>query len=1316
MGVLDTLQPIPNQAAATTTTAASQTNGQGTPGWADTMAAAYRSGKDTIAHIQDSRLSDPYEDLAENVAKAQGKDVSAYWSPYSGRGDAFTYGGVIDPGLVWKDIAARRATDPGFLPGVPATQAAFEHPILTRNGAHAQDEAAAGAGSFIPRTLGGLASAVNDPVQDALGLMGGPELPMAARAILGEVGTKLGGAALGNATAAMMQEPGTVAARANIGQQTTAGDVAGDIGGAALFGTVLHGAGMAAGHAAQVGFEHVVPQVWDSLPTALTDAWGARTTFSDPELAARFAAGVAPIDRTPDQQAALHVLDRNNAVEGANPFPDSYAAMALHKQRLGEAMADLDSGRVPGGTPGFAPVPRDPVAPAGDLTPDAIIRFVQGPLEGGSALDRSTMSDGGLSRYGISTRANPGVDVSSLTAEAAHAIAKSKYWFPELDQQSPGMQAVAFDAGYIGGEPFAQKLIAESGGDVSKALDLYREHLNAIADNNPAKDVFRKGWMNRVDKLERFIDRNGGRDATAGALGDAGAEGIDPASGEDMQGIAEAQADAGDTAAPADEGSAPQGASEAPEPAPAAPPAAAPSEAQAPLSVQVLMPGLRKAVADRSISLNRIDALAAAMGAHPDDIRSGLQQLVASGELRQRSDNGNFMRPAPGRDLSLIESIQQNGGIWDGDAGGEFKGGDFAAMGLNDWYKGGPFRSKRPIIRTPEQGHGNRGADNVLRAAIEDGYFPELRGAQDGTGPEDIDTNHLHNAIAEELAGRPRYPVGSRAAELQARGTGRTGNAGIGDKAGETTPGTTPEPAAANVPRQQQILRAGGDVLELAEKMGIAVRDIDPGFLDHAAALMLDHGLTPGDAFVAAVNDFLADVRNDAMDEHGQSAYEEIDHAGTDHLEPFGEDRPGQEDFSGFEPVGSDEAPWHEGADVAGGDSEAQRGAGPQGLEPPAHVDTAAMQGFDDPAGAGIKTLGDAVWHDVRADQADWYRAIQEGQERYNRANGSMWLMPIDQLEDLHDRASIAEGVQLLRALDLIHLPDEGNLRELIHSGNFKWDHVATKIEKLAETQHIDIPEGADRLINPHWGDTLEGSLPMSDDVQEVMKAHLAGGDEDPHQLAAEMGWALRNLDSAKIGDVVAGRGSADAQAAMATLRIGFETMKDNGVSPERIPHEIVAAMVRNGVKASDAAELTQTGLDALKEGGRPKIADNAAPPSPPEIKSLTREPVVPDPAPATGIDKAKGELLNGTGLDKIDPNLAAREAQRLKLAAEAPLRGQNATGQAQDGTMGLGLFDAADTRTFDLGDGQGPRTIAEISAELEGDQAALDTINACLK
>lgn len=62
--------------------------------------------------------------------------------------------------------------------------------------------------------------------------------------------------------------------------------------------------------------------------------------------------------------------------------------------------------------------------------------------------------------------------------------------------------------------------------------------------------------------------------------------------------------------------------------------------------------------------------------------------------------------------------------------------------------------------------------------------------------------------------------------------------------------------------------------------------------------------------------------------------------------------------------------------------------------------------------------------------------------------------------------------------------------------------------------------------------------------------------------------------------------------------------------------------------------------------------------------------------------DGGQPELDRG---EAVDPAIADRQRQEAQLRAEAPMRGENKTGQAQDGTMGMGLFDAADQPEMDL-------------------------------
>ena len=82
----------------------------------------------------------------------------------------------------------------------------------------------------------------------------------------------------------------------------------------------------------------------------------------------------------------------------------------------------------------------------------------------------------------------------------------------------------------------------------------------------------------------------------------------------------------------------------------------------------------------------------------------------------------------------------------------------------------------------------------------------------------------------------------------------------------------------------------------------------------------------------------------------------------------------------------------------------------------------------------------------------------------------------------------------------------------------------------------------------------------------------------------------------------------------------------------------------------------------------------------------------------------------------EADPQAKAREAQETQLRADAPMRGENRTGQAQDGTMGLELFDSADSPGFRFDEEGDARQLRDVLDELDADEAELNTIRDCLK
>ena len=105
---------------------------------------------------------------------------------------------------------------------------------------------------------------------------------------------------------------------------------------------------------------------------------------------------------------------------------------------------------------------------------------------------------------------------------------------------------------------------------------------------------------------------------------------------------------------------------------------------------------------------------------------------------------------------SLLEFIARRGGIDDA-------GGDIASMGGDRWHRGAPFRKR--LIRNVDKGQASMlGAaqrdtapEDVLRATIEAGYFPELVGREADSYADALDNNVLLDAIGAELRGDARY-------------------------------------------------------------------------------------------------------------------------------------------------------------------------------------------------------------------------------------------------------------------------------------------------------------------------------------------------------------------------------------------------------------------------------------------------------------------------------------------------------------------------------------------------------------------------------
>ena len=119
-------------------------------------------------------------------------------------------------------------------------------------------------------------------------------------------------------------------------------------------------------------------------------------------------------------------------------------------------------------------------------------------------------ASGAPANFGINQRANPDIDVKSLTREKAVEIYKKRYWDAiQGDRLPPATALVALDAAALQGTEVARKLLEETNGDPIAMIARRREQLKAIAAKNPKQAENLPGWLARMDGLEAEVKQMG---------------------------------------------------------------------------------------------------------------------------------------------------------------------------------------------------------------------------------------------------------------------------------------------------------------------------------------------------------------------------------------------------------------------------------------------------------------------------------------------------------------------------------------------------------------------------------------------------------------------------------------------------------------------------------------------------------------------------------------------------------------------------------------------------------------------------------------
>lgn len=187
--------------------------------------------------------------------------------------------------------------------------------------------------------------------------------------------------------------------------------------------------------------------------------------------------------------------DQLKALEyGGDVDPDELRALAEASGDPG-LMAEVDY-RLANG---FQVSPREAGA-AGAVGSQGVMNMLLDDLEGPGFVGDD--NGRGRAQYGITEASHPAAwrDGKVDRAEAA-AIYRREYLAP-LGRLTPEMEVVALPAAVIGGVETARGLLAQSGGDPERFLQLEEARFRRLARDNPAKygdDL--PGWLNRLGKV-----------------------------------------------------------------------------------------------------------------------------------------------------------------------------------------------------------------------------------------------------------------------------------------------------------------------------------------------------------------------------------------------------------------------------------------------------------------------------------------------------------------------------------------------------------------------------------------------------------------------------------------------------------------------------------------------------------------------------------------------------------------------------------------------------------------------------------------------
>lgn len=127
--------------------------------------------------------------------------------------------------------------------------------------------------------------------------------------------------------------------------------------------------------------------------------------------------------------------------------------------------------------------------------------------EGGYVNDPN--DPGGETKFGISKRAFPYIDIKNLDLETAKGLYKTSYWDKTgCDHLEPKLAVSVMDAAVNCGVGRVSKWLREDFNVKGLSLEEFnarREHYYRVEIRESLRSRYLKGWLNRLNDLRRYV-------------------------------------------------------------------------------------------------------------------------------------------------------------------------------------------------------------------------------------------------------------------------------------------------------------------------------------------------------------------------------------------------------------------------------------------------------------------------------------------------------------------------------------------------------------------------------------------------------------------------------------------------------------------------------------------------------------------------------------------------------------------------------------------------------------------------------------------